>query len=265
VPPIERLAYLAEMVTLQLAGLRHLVLVDAKAPVSFFAYPGKPSYLVPDGCQVHGLANGADDGPGALEALAEALGAGSQAAVAPAERPGRPTGELTAEKVCQALGALLPAGAVVSDEGNTAALLAPAFTAGSPRHDWLTLTGGAIGQGLPLATGAAVACPDRKVISFQADGSAMYTIQALWTQAREDLDVTTILLNNRAYSVLNMELGRVGAGKPGSRAKAQLDLSQPKLDFVLIAAGMGVPAVRPESAEEFTVALERALASPAHT
>jgi acetolactate synthase-1/2/3 large subunit len=260
-PPIERLAYLAEFAQMQMDGLRHLILVDAKAPVSFFAYPDKASYLVPDGCEVHVLAAPTDDATGALAALAEAVGASADAAtIQAADRPERPTGALTADAVCQAVGALLPEGAIVSDEGNTAGLWAPMHTAGAPAHDWLTLTGGAIGQGLPVATGAAVACPDRKVVCLQADGSAMYTIQSLWTMAREGLDVTTVLFNNSSYAVLNMELNRVGADPPGPKAKEMLDLHGPDLDFVSISEGMGVPAIRATTAEELTEQLERALA-----
>src|SRR5690606_8357710 len=152
--------------------------------------------------------------------------------------------------VGRAAGSLRPEGAIVAAEGNTAALFAPAMTAGAPRHDWLCLTGGAIGQGLPVATGAAVACPDRKVIALQADGSAMYTLQALWTQAREGLDVVTIIFNNRSYAVLNMELDRVGAEAPGPHARDLLDLSRPDLDFVSLSQGLGVPATRATTADE---------------
>ncbi|HEX6312010.1 MAG TPA: acetolactate synthase large subunit [Acidimicrobiia bacterium] len=261
-PPIERLGYLAEFTTAQLVGMRHLVLVDAKAPVSFFAYPEKPSYLVPDGCDVHVLAAGADDAVGALAHLAEVVGADGEPAVQPASRPDRPSGDLTAEAVANALGALLPDGAVVSDEANTAGLWVAGATAGAPPHDWLTLTGGAIGQGMPLATGAAVACPDRKVISLEADGSAMYTLQALWTQARDGLDVTTVIFNNRSYAILNLELSRVGAEPAGPKALDMLDISRPDLDFVALARGMGVPATRSTTADEFTAQLERAIAEP---
>jgi acetolactate synthase-1/2/3 large subunit len=261
IPAVERLAYLAEFAAMQLAGLRHLVLVDAKAPVSFFAYPDKASYLVPDGCEVHVLAAPGDDAAGALDALADAVGAPDSAAVRQgATRPGRPTGALTADAVAQAVGALLPEGAIVSDEANTSGLFAPAHTAGAPRHDWLCLTGGAIGQGLPVATGAAVACPDRKVLCLEADGSALYTFQSLWTMAREGLDVTTVLYNNRSYSVLNMELDRVGGGEPGPRARAMFDLAAPAMDFVALAHGLGVPATRAETAEDLCVQLEQALA-----
>ena len=260
-PPLERLGYLAEFMTAQLTGLRHLVLVDAKEPVSFFAYPEKPSYLVPDGCDVYVFAAGADDAVGALEHLADVVG-GADPTIQPAQRPDRPSGELTGEAVANAVGALLPEGAIVSDEANTAGLWLAAATAGAPPHDSLTLTGGAIGQGLPVATGAAVACPDRKVVCLEADGSAMYTLQALWTQAREGLDVTTVIFNNRSYAILNLELSRVGAESPGPKALDMLDLSRPDLDFAALAKGMGVPAASATTADELVTALERGLAEP---
>ena len=263
VPPIERLGYLAEFTMAQLAGARHLVLVDARAPVSFFAYPNKPSDLVPDDCEVHVLAADGADVVGALDHLADVVGAAADSATRqPAQRPDRPTGELTGEALANAIGALLPDGAIVSDEANTAGLWASGATAGAPRHDWLTLCGGAIGQGLPVATGAAVACPDRKVVSLEADGSAMYTLQALWTQVREGLDVTTVIFNNRSYAILNLELHRVGAEDPGPRALDMLDLSRPDLDFVSLARGMGVEATRAESADDFTSQFERAMGAP---
>jgi acetolactate synthase-1/2/3 large subunit len=261
-PSVERLGYLAEFTLAQLAGARHLVLVDAVAPVSFFAYPELPGYLVPDGCEVHVLvtAGAGQDAPGALEDLADLLGAPADGAVLqPASRPLRPTGALTAESAGAAIGALLPEGAVVSDEANTSGIFIPGLTAGAPVHDWLCLTGGAIGQGMPVATGAAVACPGRRVLSLEADGSAMYTLQSLWTQAREGLDVTTVIFDNRSYAILELELGRVGAGTPGPRAHAMLDIARPGLDFAALARGMGVPATRATTAEEFTGQLERAL------
>jgi acetolactate synthase I/II/III large subunit len=260
-PPLERLGYLAEFMTAQLDGVRNLVLVDAKAPVSFFAYPEKPSFLVPDGCEVRVLATGADDAVGALEHLADLVGS-ADPTLQPAQRPARPTGELTGEAVANAVGALLPEDAIVSDEANTAGLWVAAATAGAPPHDALTLTGGAIGQGLPAATGAAVACPDRKVVCLEADGSAMYTLQALWTQAREGLDVTTVIFNNRSYAILNLELSRVGAQSSGPKAHDMLDLSRPDLDFAALAQGMGVPAARATTADELVTALERGLTEP---
>ncbi len=262
-PAVERIAYMAELASVQLAGLQHLILVDAKSPVSFFAYPGKKSDLVPEGCQVHALASPAQDAAASLAKLAQALDAGDAApALQPAGRPGRPRGRLNAAKVCKAVGHLLPDDAILVDEGITSTLMLGLMTQGAPRHDLITLTGGAIGQGLPNAVGAAVACPDRPVIALIGDGTAMYTIQALWTMAREKLDVTAIIFNNASYSVLNVELDRVGAGQAGSKAKSQLDLHGPVLDFARLAQGMGVHAVRADSAEAFCKALEYALSHP---
>lgn len=262
VPTVERLGYLAEAATAQLAGAGHLVLVGARQPVSFFAYPGRPSDLVPEGCDVHVLAADGEDAQTALAHLADLLGAGAEPPLSPPSRPDRPTGALTGETAAAAIGALLPDGAIVCDEANTSGLWLARATAGAPPHDWLTLTGGAIGQALPLATGAAIACPSRPVLALEADGSAMYTISALWTHAREGLDVTTVIFNNRSYAILSMELNRVGAHGNGAAAKNLLDLSRPDLDFVALANGMGVPATRAHTAEEFTTQLERALREP---
>ncbi|HYB45998.1 MAG TPA: acetolactate synthase large subunit [Streptosporangiaceae bacterium] len=263
VPAVERLAHLGEMVADQLRGTRHLVLADAATPVSFFAYPGRPGLLVPDGCTVHVLAAPGDDAVGALEALADTVGAAHEgfARQEPA-RPERPTGALNPASAAAAIGALLPEDAVVSDESNTTGIFLPRATAGAPRHTWLCLAGGAIGQGMPVATGAAVACPGRRVLSLEADGSAMYTLQSLWTQAREGLDVTTVIFNNGLYAILELELSRVGAQGAGPRAQAMLELGNPSLDFVALARGMGVDASRATTAEEFTGQLERALTAP---
>jgi len=261
--PVDRIAYLAEFATTQLEGARHLVLVDARAPVSFFAYPEKASWLAPAGCEIHTLAGPADDSFFALAALINALGIdGDTATRQQLARPELPTGELTAQSMCAALGALLPEHAIVSDEGNTSGLFAAGCTAGAPPHDWLCLTGGAIGQGLPVAVGAAVACRDRRVVALESDGSAMYTLQSWWTMAREGLDVTTIICNNGSYAVLNMELNRVGADGAGPKAREMLDISGPDLDFVALATGMGLSASRATTAEEFNDQLARALATP---
>ncbi|OLF16551.1 acetolactate synthase large subunit [Actinophytocola xanthii] len=261
-PTVERLGYLAEQVQWQLTDVRHLVLVGAKAPVSFFAYPGKPSELVPEGCQVHVLSGLGEDGTGALEHLADEVAAGVSPVLQEPVRPALPSGPLTPQNWTEVIGALLPEGAIVSDEANTSGLMIPMTTAGAPRHDVLTLTGGAIGQGLPVALGAAVAAPDRPVVCLQADGSAMYTVSSLWTMAREGLDVTTVVLNNRAYAILRMELSRVGAEAAGPRAGQLLDLSGPDLDFVSMARGMGVPASRATTAEELADQFAKALAEP---
>ncbi|WP_280831577.1 acetolactate synthase large subunit [Mycolicibacterium frederiksbergense] len=255
VPAIERLGYLAEQATQQLAGATHLVLVGAKSPVSFFAYPGKPSVLVPEGAEVHTLAV-AD-----LQALADELGG----AVAPAPQPDPPelpTGTLNPLNMAQVIAALLPENAIISDEANTSGLFLPAATAAAPRHDVLTLTGGAIGQGLPVAVGAAIAAPHRPVIALQADGSAAYTISALWTMAREQLDITVVILNNHAYAILQLELQRVGTQANGERSRSLLDLSRPDIDFASIAQGFGVPATRAGTAEELATQFRAALAEP---
>jgi acetolactate synthase-1/2/3 large subunit len=271
IAPVDRLGYVVDVAVQQLAGARHLVLVGARSPVSFFAYPGRDSDLVPAGCRVHALVpkEGAVAGgtaTAALEELADLLAPGTAPRPAPFARPALPTGPLTVESAAAVVGALLPEGAIVVDESVTSGLGLPAVTAGAPRHDWLTLTGGSIGYGLPAATGAAVACPDRPVWCLQADGSAMYTISALWTHAREGLDVTTLIYHNSAYAILRMELVQTGAAAQlagdGARAKALLDLGRPDLDFVAIAAGMGVPGERVSTSEGLAAALRRAAAEP---
>jgi acetolactate synthase-1/2/3 large subunit len=264
IPAVDRLAYLAEFAAGQLSGARHLILAGAPAPVSFFAYPGRESSLVPPGCEVHVLAEPGDDVCGALAALADLAAPGTRPARRDRERPAVPAGDeiLTGAAAAAVIGALLPDGAIVSDEATTAGAWLPGGTAGAPPHDWLTLTGGAIGQGLPLATGAAVACPGRPVLALQADGSAMYTLQALWTQAREGLEVTTVIFSNASYAILGMELDRVGAEPAGDAARNLLELTRPAIDFVALAAGLGVPASRARTAGEFASALRRALAEP---
>jgi acetolactate synthase-1/2/3 large subunit len=265
-PPIERLNYLGEMAIGQLANARHLVVVGTAAPASFFAYPDQASELWPADCELHVLAGPEHDVIGALDALADAVGvSGTPGLLRPsspsevAKPEGHPTSPLTAQSMARAIASVLPEGAVVVDESNTAGIYLPEATAGAPRHDWLCNTGGAIGLGLPVATGAAIAAPDRPVVCLQADGSAMYTIQALWTQAREGLDVTTVILSNRSYAILNLELARVGAGAGGPRAESLLELSSPDLDFLSLAQGMGVPATRATTAEELVVQLQHAL------
>jgi len=241
---------------------RHLVLVDAHRPVSFFAYRGQPGDFVPPGCTVHVLCAPHEDAASALEALMSSVGAGPDDVVtSPADRPGRPSGPLTMASLAEAVGAVLPEGAVLVDEGLTAGVLVPLATAGAPPHDWLSLTGGAIGQGMPAATGAAVGAPGRPVLDLQADGSAMYTVQSLWTQAREGLDVTTLVLANRSYAILTIEQAR-SATTGGERAAAMVDLTRPEIDFVALATGMGVPAHRVTTADELVTELENALAEP---
>lgn len=262
IPAVGRLAYLVEFATAQLAGTRHLILAGARPPVSFFAYPGLPSSPVPADCEVQVLADGTDDVPGALAALADLAAPDAKPAMQQPTQQGFGDADLTAETAAAVIGALLPEGAIVCDEANTSGLWLPASTAGAPPHDWLTLTGGAIGQCLPLATGAAIACPGRSVLALEADGSAMYTIAALWTHAREQLDITTVIFSNRSYAILGMELDRVGAAGGGDAARSLLDLSRPGIDFVALATGMGVPARRALTTAEFAAQLRHALAEP---
>ena len=261
-PAVDRLAYLAEQAEAQLAGVEHLILAGARSPVSFFAYPGQRSDLVPDACSVAVLADRDQDAEAALEQLADLVAAGTPPVLAaPAVRPAEP-GPLTAISLANTIAASLPEGAIISDEANTSGFALPAALTGAARHSLLTLTGGSIGQGLPAATGAAVAAPDRPVLCLEADGSALYTIQALWTQAREQLDVTTVLINNAAYAILRMELARTAAGQAGERAARMLDLSGPTPDFTAISTGFGVPAVRVTTAEDLDRELRRSYAEP---
>jgi len=249
---VERLPYFAEQIVEFLAEVETLVLVGSRPPVSFFAYPGKPSWGLPGGARITYLAHPHEDGVGALEALAEAVGAaGAPTLLTPFVRPDAPTDKLNQYTVGQAIARHLPEGAILSDEGATGSGGTLLATATAAPHDHLALTGGSIGQGVPVGTGAAVAAPDRKVVCLQGDGGAMYTLQALWTQAREKLDVTTVILANRSYAILNVELARVGALNAGPKALSMLDLRDPGLDFVALARGLGVEATRVETAQAF--------------
>jgi acetolactate synthase-1/2/3 large subunit len=260
-PAPEKLPYFPEQLAARLAEVRHLVLAGAPEPVSFFAYPDGPGRPVPESCRVHLLATPIEDAAAALEALAAALGARS-APVALPVRPGLPSGPLTPQSLGAALAALQPERAVVVDEAATSGLPWWLASAGAPRHTLVSLTGGAIGMGPPAATGAALACPERSVIDLQADGSGMYTLQALWTQAREQLDVKTIVCANRAYRILRIELARAGIREPGPAARALTELTGPELDWVALARGMGVPGERAGDCDSFIAALRRALATP---
>ncbi len=262
-PNIERLPYFAEQAIEFLNPFKHLVLIDTKAPVSFFAYPGLPSELTPDGTRLHRLCEAGEDTEAALAELLQALDAeGVKPKLNALSPPSAPSGELTPESIALAVGHLLPENAIIINEAATGGFAIPGFTASAQPHDWLDLTGGAIGMGIPAATGAAVACPDRRVIDLQADGSGMYTLQALWTQARESLDVTTIIFANRKYAILQVEFMRVGAHNPGRRAMDMLELDRPTLDWVSLARGMGVPGEQVTSADALTTALARSLATP---
>ena len=258
---VERLPYFGEMAADYLKDFKQVVCVGAKPPVSFFAYPNKPSWLMPEGASLVTLASPRQCALDALTRLADALNAPEQPSqTQPDMIPPSEDGRLTPVGVGTVLAALMPDNAIVSDGAATAGLAIFPMTQGAPKHDWMTLTGGAIGQGLPLGLGAAIACPERKVLCLEADGSAMYTIQALWSMARENANVTTVILNNSSYAILNIELARVGVTNPGPKALAMLDLSNPSIDWVSISKGLGVPAVRADTVEGFHAALKDALA-----
>jgi acetolactate synthase I/II/III large subunit len=263
----ERLNYLGELALQQLDGVELLVLVGAPSPVSFFAYPSLPSRLVPEGCEVVTLAGLDVDAADALEALAESVDATGAVTPVPhdASPVVAPTGPLTSSAFCAAIGALLPEGCVVVDESNTSGVGLGEATKHAGRHEWLSLTGGAIGYGLPAAVGAAIAAKGRRVLCLESDGSMTYTPQALWTMAREGLDVTTVCCSNDSYAILNFELARVGATATGERARAMLDLTGPTLDLAKTAEAYGVPSSTATSAEELVVQLEKALATEGPT
>ena len=261
-----RLPYFGEQAAEVLEGTRHIILCSSQPPVTFFAYPDKPNWLTPEGCALHTLVERDQDVVGALRALAEKVGAdGVEANLVTLERPELPKGELNPMSIGASLANQFPEDAIVVDEGGTCGGGATMLTRTCPPHDWLMLTGGSIGYGMPCATGAAVASPDRRVICLQADGGGMYTVQALWTQARERLDVTTIIFANQKYSILQIEFGRVGAHNPGPKAMSMLDLGNPELNWVSLAEGMGVPAWRVKTAEEFNKALAESLRTPGPT
>jgi acetolactate synthase I/II/III large subunit len=246
-----RIPYAVDQALAALKPYRHILTVETTEPVAFFAYPGKPSLLKPEGCDVHEVSAIGADSLAALEALASAVGA-KRGDAKLQERTGvsPPAGALTGPAIAQALAALIPENAIVVDESVTTGRETMGLTAGAPPHDMIQNMGGSIGYSPPVATGAAVACPDRKVICLTGDGSAMYTIQALWTQARESLDVLTVIFANRAYQILRNEFAGVLAGTPGPRAKDMLTIDRPTLDFVALSAGMGVPASRVTTADE---------------
>jgi acetolactate synthase I/II/III large subunit len=245
--PIELLPYQVDAAVAALSGVRHLVLVGAREPVGFFAYPGKPSLILPEGAVVHVLARPEEDTVGALAALASELDAPA-VLLPPTNSPEPARGPVTSHGVAQTLAALIPEHAVIVDESLSFGFAFYPGTREAAPHDWLQLMGGAIGDGLPLATGAAVAAPGRRVINLEGDGSALYTVQALWTQARENLDVTTVILSNRRYAILDHELAKVGAN-PGRTALDLFDLENPTLDWIRLAAGMGVEAARANTLE----------------
>ena len=261
--PIERLGYFAEQATEQIKGVEQLIMVGTKAPVAFFAYPGKANEFYPPGSTLHTLAEVSEDAEDALQKLVDELDASKfnlrrQQLV----KPGLATGSLSPETVARAFTELMPTDAVVVDESATAGFLTYPLSETAEPHDWLSLTGGSIGFGLPTSIGAAVACPERKVICLQGDGGAMYTIQSLWTMARENLDICVVIFANRKYQILQIELARVGAQSMNKKTLDMMDLGNPDLDFVKLAEGMGVRGGRATSAEEFNKQFAAAMSEP---
>jgi acetolactate synthase I/II/III large subunit len=262
IPKVDRVQYVLEQGIEQFKEFRQLILVGTQAPVAYFAYPGKDSAFTFPECEIHTLANPGEDYVGALDALAAALSVGgTEAEVEKSERPSMPSGEITLPGLAAAVGALLPENTIVVDESMTSGRGLMAATKGAPPHEWLTNTGGSIGIALPLAVGAAVACPDRRVLCLSADGSGMYTAQALWTMAREGLNITTVIFANRDYAVLKREFSYLGVGNPGPRAADMFEIGRPDLDWTLLAKGMGMPSIRVTSLDAFGKALRAGLES----
>jgi acetolactate synthase-1/2/3 large subunit len=250
--PVERIPYPVDQAVEVLKGTRHIILVGSRPPVAFFAYPNKPSLLAPQDCEAHRLAYREDDIPHALEWLADELGAHADRAPVIDYAASKPaTGAITPDALGQSLAALMPENAIVADEAITTGRNFSKLTRATRPHDWLQNMGGSIGLCMPLSIGAAVACPDRKVVSLESDGSGMYTLQALWTQAREQLDIVTLVFANRTYAILRHELTNVGAENVGRKALDMLDIDRPDLDWVALARGMGVPGTRVTTMEEF--------------
>jgi acetolactate synthase-1/2/3 large subunit len=257
---LKRLAYFGEQVTQELKGTDLLILVETDPPVAFFAYPGKPSELTPPDTRVIQLARRSEDGCSALSALADLVATQRDIARQALVRRELPRGALTASSAGGVIAALLPENAIVVDESVTSGMAVEPLCQGAVPHDWLSHTGGALGLGLPMSIGAAIACPDRKTVCLTGDGSAMYTVQSLWTHAREKLDIVTIVFSNRAYAVLDHELKRFRA-QPGSAARSMLDLTRPELRLADLARSMGVEASRVETTEAFADELRSALAA----
>ena len=260
--PVRQLPFVVDNALAVLKDTRQLVLVGSKPPVSFFAYPGKPSVLAPEGCEVIKVAGAEADLEGALEALAGELGARDATPLknAPTYSNALPTGNITLEGLGALFNAMIPENAIVMDEAITSGRAFSGATMGARPHDWLSIMGGSIGWGLAASVGAAIAAPDRKVITLEGDGSAMYTQQALWTMARENLDITVVIFANRAYKILVGELANVGGGTPGRNATDMLTLDRPSVDWMTIAKGYGVEAGRATTLDELAVQFKRGLA-----
>ena len=265
-PPVSRIPYFPEQATSMLSQYQGIVLAGIKAPVTFFGYQGIDSQVLTEYQQTVHIGTGRQNIIEVLEGLADALGMlgnshGREDVVTEPQRPQLPQGALTAEKACLTLAVLQPEHAIIVDEGLTSVFSYYSLTAALPPHSLMTIAGGSIGYGMPCAVGAAIACPDRPVINLQADGSAMYTVQALWTEAREGLNVTTLICSNRSYNILKLELQRAGI-EPGPKALSLAELRPPVIDWVSIARGFGVPAVSVSTAEGLAHALKKALEEP---
>ncbi len=259
---IERIPYFPEDAAKALSGLEHMVLCGAKEPVSFFSYPTGGGTLVPDGCALETLVPVGGDVITSLAALADHLGATAQGPVQASNLPDMPSGALTAESVSAMIARAIPENSIVVDEGITVGFPAFTLSAGAAPHDWLFITGGGIGWALPVCVGAAVAAPERKVLCLHGDGGAMYTIQALWTMARERLDVTTVIFSNKGYLILDIELQRHGLGPAGANAHRMMDMDDPRIDFVQMAQAQGVDAHRVQDCAGLARALADCLARP---
>lgn len=261
--PIERIPYAVAQATAFLKGFRHIITVETKEPVAFFAYPDKPSLLKAEGTLVHPLVEADEDSELAFDMLLEALGAAGFAPIVQkrVETP-VPTGVLNPTSIAHALTAALPEHCIVVDESLTSGRESMGLTMGALPHDLINNMGGSIGYATPVATGAALACPDRRIFCMVGDGSAMYTIQSLWTQAREGLNVTTIIFANNSYAILKAEYTNMGAGTPGERALSMIDIDKPRIDWLAMAKSMGVPAVAVETAEAFHKAMVDSTRAP---
>jgi acetolactate synthase-1/2/3 large subunit len=254
--PIERIPYAVAQATGFLRPFKHLVTVETREPVAFFAYPDKPSLLKAEGTAVHALVEADEDSALAFEMLLDALGAArTEPRLQPRTETPAPSGALNPTSVAHALAAAIPENAVVVDESLTTGRESMGLTLGALPHDLINNMGGSIGYATPVATGAALACPGRRVLCMVGDGSAMYTIQSLWTQAREQLDVTTIIFANNSYAILKAEFANMGAGAPGPRALSMIDIDRPRIDWLAMARSMGVPARAVDTAEAFHQAM----------
>lgn len=259
---VERLPYFPEQLLAALEGTDHLILVGGEIPASFFAYRGIPGQLVPETCQVSRLAFIEEDCIDALQRLAERLGAAKEAVTRFEHKEiAKPSGELDNRNIIQAIAATMPDDVIVCTDSGGGNAAFP-YCQNTARNSWLTLTGGAIGQGGPCATGAALACPDRPVLALLGDGGAAYTIQYLWTLAREGLNVTSVIFANNSYNILNVEYARLGVENPGDIARSLFDIGNPEIDWVAIAKGFGVPAARADSADELCKLLEDSYREP---